>query len=495
MESRSYIAIDLKSFYASAECVDRGLDPLATNLVVADASRTERTICLAVSPPLKALGVPGRPRLFEVVEKMREINAARLRRAPGRRFRGRSWNAVELASDPSLEAGYITATPRMSRYLEVSAAIYGIYLRRIAAEDIHVYSVDEVFVDATRYLALYGMTARQLTAELVRAVLRETGITATAGIGTNLYLAKVAMDIVAKHSPADADGVRVAELDEAEYRRRLWGHRPLTDFWRVGAGYAARLEARGMRTMGDVARMSLTHEESLYRLFGVNAELLIDHAWGWEPCTLAAIKAYRPRAKSVSIGQVLPRPYAFAEGRLVVREMAVALALELTARRLVAREVGLCLGYDTANLAGGAARPGVDALVVDHYGRLAPRPAHGALRMEAPTASGSVLLAALTRLFDGLAAPGLLIRRVNVEAGQVCDEAAYRRRPVQLELAFDAEPSVCRRTVEAERERRRQEAILAIRGRLGGNALLLGMDLEEGATARERNCQIGGHRA
>ena len=350
MTDRTYIAIDLKSFYASVECMDRQLDPMTTNLVVADESRTEKTICLAVSPSLKAHKIPGRARLFEVVQRVREVNAERRQKAPGRRFSGKSVNAPELQANPALELDYVVAVPRMARYMEVSAKIYSVYLKYVSPDDIHVYSIDEVFIDATPYLKLYKLSARDFAMKLIRDVLAATGITATAGIGTNLYLAKIAMDIVAKHIPADKDGVRIAELDEQSYREKLWSHRPLTDFWRVGHGYAARLESLGLRTMGDVARMSVKCEDLLYRTFGVNAELLIDHAWGWEPVTIAEIKAYKPENNSISSGQVLQDPYKFDKGKLVAREMTDQLALDLVEKHLVTDQLVLTVGYDTSNL-------------------------------------------------------------------------------------------------------------------------------------------------
>ncbi|MBQ4481454.1 MAG: hypothetical protein II943_12545 [Victivallales bacterium] len=498
---RVCLAIDLKSFYASAECVDRQLDPLTTNLVVADVSRTAKTICLAVSPPLKALGIPGRPRLFEVVEKVREINAERRCQAPQHRFVGSSCNANELAANPSLELAYITATPRMARYLQISSEIYAVYLKYVAPEDIHVYSIDEVFLEVTQYLRLYRLTAREFAIRLIREVLQATGITATAGVGTNLFLAKVAMDIVAKHSPADVDGVRIAELDEAGFRRQLWAHRPLTDFWRVGHGIAGRLEAHGMRTMGDVARVSLDNEDLLYRLFGVNAELLIDHAWGWEPCTIAEIKAYRPTDHSLSAGQVLKEPYDFAHARLVIHEMADQLALDLVEKHLVAAQVAVYIGYDRSSLTDADhGHAYVGEVHVDYYGRAVPKPVHGSVNLREATSSAEVIREAMTRLFDRLVNPLLLVRRINVTAGRVVDEelAAARCIPKQLELFSDDAVQEHDRAMAQEaleRERRRQEAVIAIRKRLGMNAVLKGMNLEKGATGRERNAQIGGHKA
>ena len=499
--SRIYIAIDLKSFYASVECVDRHLDPLQTNLVVADTSRTEKTICLAVSPSLKACGIPGRPRLFEVVQKVREINGLRLRNAPGRRFRGASVHSMQLSADPSLELAYIKARPRMARYLDVSAQVYRVYLRYVAPEDVHIYSVDEVFIDATQYVRLYRTDARSLAMRMIQDVLKTTGITATGGIGPNLYLAKIAMDIVAKHIPADKDGVRIAELDEASYRRQLWSHRPLTDFWRLGAGYARRLESCGMYTMGDVARMSHCNEELLYRLFGINAELLIDHAWGWEPCTIAAIKAYRPQSNSLSSGQVLQDPYESAQARLVVREMTDLLALDLVEKRLLADQLVLAIGYDVENLSDPARRQNFHGQVhIDHYGRAVPQSAHGSINLKRMTSSSRMMTEAAMELFDQIVNPQLLVRRINVTANHVIPEESLKecRQPRQLELFGPAPEESARNAAEDEslaREKRQQQALIAIKRKLGKNAILKGMNLDEGATARQRNQQIGGHRA
>jgi DNA polymerase V len=498
MPDRTYIAIDLKSFYASVECADRRLDPLATNLVVADESRTEKTICLAVSPSLKACGIPGRARLFEVVQKVREANAIRQRNAPYRRFTGKSCNAPELAANPALELGYIVAPPRMARYMEVSQNIFSIYMRHVSPDDIHVYSIDEVFINATQYLRMYGLTAHEFTMRLIQSVLKETGITATAGIGTNLYLAKVAMDIVAKHIPADRDGVRIAELDETSYRRSLWTHRPLTDFWRVGHGYADKLEEHGMRTMGDVARRSMTDEATLYRLFGVNAELLIDHAWGWEPCTIAEIKAYRPASNSISVGQVLQDPYPYDKGRLVVKEMADSLSLDLVEKRLVTDQMVLTVGYDVENLKDGRTYGG--PVETDRYGRSIPKEAHGSINLEHRTSSSKTIVEAVARLYDRIVNPKLLVRRMYVVASRVVDEttAQSQTKPEQLDLFTDykaLEEQRAKEQADAERERKAQEALLAIRQKLGKNAILKGMNLEDGATARDRNRQIGGHKA
>ena len=457
MKARTYIAIDLKSFYASVECVERGLDPLTTNLVVADASRTEKTICLAVSPSLKAYGIGGRPRLFEVVEMVTRINRTRR---------------------PPLE--YIVATPRMAKYMEVSSRIYTVYLKYVAPEDIHVYSIDEVFIDATDYLVTYSCSAHDLAMRMVRDVLATTGITATAGIGTNLYLAKVAMDIVAKHTEPDGDGVRIAELDELSYRRLLWPHKPLTDFWRVGRGIAAKLEAAGIATMGDLARRSLepAWEAWLYKVFGINAELLIDHAWGWEPCTMAHIKAYRPMTNSLSSGQVLSEPYTFAKARVVIGEMTDSLVMDLVAKRLVTDQMVLDIGYERA-------RDGYRGeQVKDWYGRTVPKPAHGSVNLGRRTSSTRLVSEAVLGLFDRIADKSLPVRRLTVTAANVTAES---REGEQLELFGES--------FDTDKERRQQEAILEIRRKYGRNAILKGMNFEEGATAIERNKQIGGHKA
>ena len=494
---RTYIAIDLKSFYASVECVERGLDPLTTNLVVADASRTEKTICLAVTPSLKQYGLSGRSRLFEVVQRVRQINEQRRRQVPGWRLRGESTDDNELKVNPSLAVTYHVAPPRMAYYIDYSARIFSIYLKYVAPEDVHVYSVDEVFIDATNYLKLYKITAHELARRMIGHVLRETGITATAGIGPNLYLCKVAMDIVAKHIPADKDGVRIAELDEMSYRRQLWNHRPLTDFWRVGRGIAHKLEACGMQTMGDVARCSIEKEELLYKLFGVNAELLIDHAWGWEPCTIAAIKAYRPKSNSFSSGQVLSEPYTFEKARIVMREMADAMALKLVSLRLVAHQVGIFVNYDTASLKQDTYSGEV---VNDYYGRQAPKPAHGGALLPHPTSSARIISETAIQLFDQAVNPNLLVRRLTITVNQVVDEdkVASVAPAEQLDMFADYEQLARQREAEKkalEKERRMQEAVLSIKRKFNKNAILRGMNLEDGATARDRNNQIGGHKA
>lgn len=501
MGGRSYIAIDLKSFYASVECVDKGLDPLDANLVVADESRTDKTICLAVSPSLKGYGISGRARLFEARRQVREANEGRRRGAPGHRLVGSSRFASELAADPSLAIDFFIAPPRMARYVECSSKIYGIYTKYVAPEDIIVYSIDEVFMDVTEYLGIYGLSPHDLAMRMILDVLGETGITATAGVGTNLYLCKIAMDIVAKHIPADENGVRIAELDEEGYRRLLWTHRPLTDFWRVGRGYARKLEENGMLTMGDVARQSVEDEDLLYRLFGKNAELLIDHAWGWEPCTIEAVKAYRPSANSLSSGQVLKEPYDAKGARLVLQEMADQLALDLVEKGLVSDQVVITVGYDASNLSDPKrARAYGGEVTSDHYGRRVPKHAHGTMGLGCPTSSSRKITGAALELFDRVVNKSLLIRRLNIVANHVIREEEARREPQfeQMSLFTDygaLEEERAQERAELEKEKRTQLMMLEIKKKYGKNAVLKGMSLEDGATARERNGQIGGHRA
>ncbi len=489
-----YAAIDLKSFYASVECVARGLDPLATHLVVADITRTEKTICLAVSPPLKALGVPARPRLFEVAQKVRELNSGRAWRAPEHKLTVSSCDDAELNADPSLALDYIIAPPRMAQYVKCSARIHEIYTNFISPEDIHVYSIDEVFIRLTPYLHTYRSTAQDIVRRILHAVLRATGITATAGIGTNLYLAKVALDIVAKHLPADGDGVRMAWLDERAYREKLWTHRPLRDFWRIGRGYAAKLEQCGLMTMGDIARCSLGdsgdyhNEDLLHKLFGVNAELLIDHAWGWEPCTIRQIKNYCPRQRSISSGQVLPHGYDAAHGGIIVREMAEALAFDLLARGVAASRLVLTLGYDAENLRGLTADPAYE-VTIDHYGRRVPKHARGTENLGRPVASPKVIVEAAMALYRRILNPNLLIRRVTLDACGLQPEEAVGARE-QLSLFGDSEEAAA-----LQRERALCRAVLGIREKFGKNAVLKGTNLLEGATMVQRNGQIGGHRA
>jgi len=500
MAERTYIAIDLKSFYASVECAERGLDPMDANLVVADVSRTEKTICLAVSPALKKYGISGRARLFEVIQAVSRINSERRCKAPDRTFSGKSSSARELENDPSLELDFIAAPPQMARYMDISTQIYKIYLRYIAPEDIHVYSIDEVFIDATDYLDTYKMTARQLAGAMISDILAETGITATAGIGTNLYLCKVAMDIVAKHIPADENGVRIAELDELSYRKLLWAHKPLTDFWRVGHGYASKLEKYCIRTMGDIAMCSVRNEELLYRLFGKNAELLIDHAWGYEPCTIADIKAYRPSAKSISSGQVLQCPHDYEQTLLIIKEMADMLALDLVEKRLAVKQIGLCIGYDAANMNNeGIMQSYKGEIKTDHYGRKIPKGANSTLNLERYTSSSRLITEAAAELFDKIADKELLIRRITISANGVIPENMIpEEQAEQLDLFTDYSEVCRRRELEdhrLEREKSKQRAILSIKSRFGKNAIFKGLDLCDGATALERNRQIGGHRA
>ena len=506
MKEKQYIAIDLKSFYASVECIERGLDPLKTNLVVADASRTEKTICLAVSPSLKRYGIPGRARLFEVVQKLREVNALRRCAAPGREFTGKSWDATELDADPSLEIDYIAAPPRMAHYMEHSAKIYETYLKYVAPEDIHVYSIDEVFIDATPYLKMHGMTAREFTVMILKDVLKTTGITATAGIGTNLYLCKVAMDIVAKKVDADADGVRIASLNERSYRELLWDHQPLTEFWRLGRGYERKLHKVGLYTMGDIARCSLGREDEfynenlLYKLFGVNAELLIDHAWGWEPVTIADIKAYKPSSNSLGSGQVLHCAYTAAKAKLVTREMADQLVLDLVDKGLVTDQLVLTIGYDIENLTDPEiSRCYKGPVVTDHYGRQVPKHAHGTVNLPLLNSSTALITDAVMALYDRIVDPKLLVRRINLVAGRVIPERNVVREAgfAQLDLFADPAEEARKEKQEAElrREKRRQQAVLTIKKKYGKNAIVKGMNLEEGATAMDRNGQIGGHKA
>jgi DNA polymerase V len=496
-----YIAIDLKSFYASVECIERGLDPMQTNLVVADKSRTEKTICLAVSPSLKAYGVPGRARLFEVVQKVREVNAGHKNRAPGRTLTGASSHDPELKANPSLALDYLVAPPQMALYMKRSTEIYNIYLKYVAPTDIHVYSIDEVFMDVTNYLATCRCTARELTMTIIQDVLKTTGITATAGIGTNLYLCKIAMDIEAKHIAPDQDGVRIAELDEQSYRRQLWTHRPLTDFWRVGKGYAKKLEANGLFTMGDVARCSIRDEERLYKLFGINAELLIDHAWGWEPCTIADIKAYKPESNSVGSGQVLQCPYPFEKAKLVVWEMTELLVLDLVRKGLVTDQLILTVGYDIDNLTDpNIANSYTGEVTIDRYGRKIPKAAHGTANLDRQSSSTKKIVEAVMTLFDRIMNPKLLVRRIYLTANHVVPEceAAGQPETEQLDLFTNYAAEQEKRQREAadlEREKRMQHAMLQIQEKYGKNAILKGTNLQEGATTIQRNGQIGGHKA
>lgn len=507
MDNRIYVAIDLKSFYASVECKERNLDPLTTNLVVADKSRSEKTICLAVSPSLKSYGVPGRPRLFEVVQKVKEVNAERRRKAPNHTLVGTSCDDEELKKNPALELDYIAAPPRMAHYMEYSTRIYNVYLKYVAPEDIHVYSIDEVFMDVTAYLETYQMSPRKFAKTVIQDVFETTGITATAGIGTNLYLCKIAMDIVAKHTEADWDGVRIAELDEITYRKLLWSHQPITDFWRVGKGYAKKLHEQGLYTMGDIARCSIGkaneyyNEELLYKMFGINAELLIDHAWGWEPCTMAEIKRYKPATNSVGSGQVLHCPYPYEKAKLVVREMTDLLVLDLVDKGLVTDQIVLTVGYDIENLADPKRRSQYKGEVkTDHYGRKIPKHAHGTANLGRQTSSTMLIIDAVMDLYEKIVDKNLLVRRITLSANHVVDESSVVKVEAfeQMSLFTDYEELEKKQAEEEvllEREKKIQKAMLDIKKKFGKNAILKGMNLEEGATARDKNNQIGGHRA
>lgn len=508
MPEKAYICIDLKSFYASVECVERNLNPLNANLVVADESRTTKTICLSVSPALKSYGIPGRPRLFEVVEKVRQLNEKRKRQVPGHCLSGVSHFADALTANPSLALSYVVAKPRMALYIEYSTRIYQIYLKYIAPEDIQVYSIDEVFIDCTAYLKTYGKTSRELASTIINDIFQTTGITATAGIGTNLYLAKVAMDIVAKHCNADENGARIAELDERSYRRLLWNHRPLTDFWRIGKGYAQKLEEHGLYTMGDIARCSLGkqsqkyNEDLLYGIFGVNAELLIDHAWGWEPCTIADIKAYKPATNSMGGGQVLPYPYDYEKTKLVVKEMVDMLALNLVEKGLVTKQIVLTICYDKDNLAAGKQSVSYNGeITVDHYGRKVPKHSHGTVNLEKFSSSEKVIKQAALRLYEEIVNQKLLVRRIYITANHVIPEQEGEdRSPAmeQLDLFTDYEAAAQEEAAKQkvlEKERKVQEAVIGIKKQYGKNAIIRGMNMQEGATARTRNKQIGGHKA
>lgn len=501
MNERAYIAIDLKSFYASVECVERGLDPLDAFLVVADESRTEKTICLAVTPALKAYGISGRARLFEVVSRVKEVNNERRLRAPDKRL---SDNAVQFQSildtKPDAQLSFIVAKPRMRLYELVSAKIVSIYLKYISPEDLLVYSIDEVFIDVTNYLKIYHLTARELADKMIRDVLSQTGITATAGIGTNMYLAKIAMDIDAKHLEADKDGVRISELNELSYRRRLWDHRPLTDFWRIGKATAKKLEGSGMFTMGDVARCSIYNEDFLYKMFGKNAELLIDHAWGWEPCTIADVRAYTPSVNSLSAGQVLSVPYTNEKARLIIKEMTDSLVLDLVKKRLVTDQIVLYIGYDIDNLSTEKQGKYTGETHIDYYGRKVPKPAHSSINLGRYTSSTKLIIEKTLELFDSMTDPDLLIRRMSVAANHVIDEHSEKAKklPEQLDLFSDISDQAKNLEIEEkslQKERQVQEAVIKIKSKFGKNGILKGMNFEEGATARERNAQIGGHKA
>ena len=503
---RTYIAIDLKSFYASVECVERGLDPLKTNLVVADPTRTEKTICLAVSPSLKSYGIPGRARLFEALSKLKEVNTARRLRLPEKRFNGKSVLDEELKNDPYLEIDFIQAPLRMALYMEYSTKIYGIYLKYIAPEDMHVYSIDEVFIDATHYLKKYKTTAAELARTMINDVLENTGITATAGIGPNMFLCKVALDIYAKHIPTDENGVRIAELNEKTYRELMWSHTPITDFWRIGKGTAKRLEAHGMYTMGDIAlcsvgeKNSYYNEDLLYKIFGVNAELIIDHAWGWEPCTIEDIRSYKPTNNSLTTGQVLQEPYTCEKAKLIVREMTELLVLDLVEKALVTDQIVLTIGYDIENLTNiDISRKYHGEVTTDHYGRKVPKHAHGTGNLQGYTSSTKEIMQVTMNLFDRIINEDLLVRRINVVANHVIAEKDVPvPEAVQLSLFSDYGEEKKKKELREnnlQKEKDMQKAVIKIRNKFGKNAILKGMNFKEGATTRERNGQIGGHKA
>lgn len=500
MAGRTYLCIDLKSFYASVECIERGLDPMTTNLVVADLSRTEKTICLAVTPSLKSYGVSGRARLFEVVQKVKEVNNGRRYKAPGRQLEGASSDDTEIKSNPKLALDYIVAPPRMAHYMEYSTRIYNVYLKYIAPEDIHVYSIDEVFIDLTHYLGTYKKSAHDMAQTIIKDVLKTTGITATAGIGTNLYLAKIAMDIMAKKMPADENGVRIAELDEMSYRKNLWDHKPLTDFWMVGKGIAKKLEDNYMFTMGDVARCSHYDEDRLYKLFGVNAELLIDRAWGWEPVTIAEIKAYKPKSNSLSVGQVLYCPYDYDMAKLIVKEMIDAHVLELVDKGLVTDQLVLDVGYDIENLTDPERSAKYHGEIkTDFYGRKIPKHAHGTANLKEKTSSSHIITDAMMELYDRIVDKNLLIRRLNIATCKLIREEDVEIKEYAEQLTLFDDPEALLRSREEEkaaleREKRMQKAVIGIKKRFGKNAILKGMNLQEGATAKDRNDQIGGHK-
>lgn len=501
-KERTYIAIDLKSFYASVECRERGLDPMDTHLVVADEGRTDKTVCLAVTPSLKSYGISGRGRLYEVKQRVREVNAMRQRKAPGRKFTNSSPLFSQLQNDPTLSVDFIIAPPRMALYMDYSTRVYNIYLKYIAPEDIIVYSIDEVFMDVTNYLDTYRLSPRNLAMKIILDVLETTGITATAGIGTNLYLCKVAMDIVAKRINADRNGVRIAQLDEMSYRQTLWSHRPITDFWRVGRGYAKKLAANGMFTMGDIARCSIANEDLLYDLFGKNAQLLIDHAWGWEPCTVEAIKAYQPGARSICSGQVLHSPYEPDKAKLVLSEMADMLVLDLVDNNLVTDQLVVTLGYDIENLTDPERRKRYRGeIVTDHYGHQIPKHAHGTVNLEHPSSSTKQILSAVSELYDRIVDKSLLIRRLNITANNVTPTSAVKHTQKgyeQLDLFTDYAAMAEKQEQEQrdlDREKKIQQVLLTIKKKYGKNAILKGFNLEEGATAKDRNEQIGGHKA
>ena len=494
--NRIYACIDLKSFYASVECQERGLNPITTNLVVADITRTEKTICLAVSPSLKTYGIPGRARLFEVVQRVGEINKERKNKLLSHRFKDKSYDNEEIKKYPNLELDYIVAPPRMSLYLEYSTKIYNVYLKYLSSNDIHVYSIDEIFCDITDYLNYYKLTPSELITKIVKDVYNTTGITATAGIGTNLYLAKIAMDIVAKHVEPNNDGVRIATLDVIKYRKMLWNHRPLNDFWRVGRGYSKKLEEKKMYTMGDIARMSIENEDLLYKMFGVNAELLIDHAWGLEPCTISDIKNYKPQSNCLTSGQVLHCPYNFSKARLVLKEMVESLSLDLVEKELITDKIVITIGYDIENI-----NNGYDGeVIIDHYGRTIPKYAHGTVTLKKRTHSTKIMIRETLKLYDKIVDSSLSVKRINISVHNLISEE-YKDKEILYEQfdLFSDEEKINKEIIEEMNdekiENKLQKTMLQIKKKYGKNSILKAMNLSDGATQIERNNQIGGHKA
>ena len=494
-EQHIYIAIDLKSFYASVECHERGLDPLTTNLVVADSSRTEKTVCLAVTPALKQYGISGRARLFEVVQKVQEVNMERKLKAPNHTFTGSSYDDIALKNNPDLELSYIVAPPRMRYYMEYSSKIYDIYLKWFSQDDIYVYSIDEVFIDITHYLKTYNMRASQLITKVIQDIYDNTGITATGGMGTNLYLAKIAMDIVAKHSKPNENGVRIAGLDEKRYRKLLWNYTPITDFWRVGKGYSAKLEKHGIYTMGDVARTSINNEDLLYKLFGINAELLIDHAWGWESVTIESIKSYKPETKSISTGQVLHCPYNYENTKLIVKEMTELLTLDLVEKNLVTNQIVLTIGYDVENITSRNISYNGE-VTTDRYGRKIPKHAHGTINLDHQTSSTKIIMDLTMRLYERIINKDLVVRRINITANNVINvlEAENKKTYEQIDLFIDYHQKEVEQQ-EEKKERNLQKAMINIKEKYGNNAIIKAMNLQEAGTTIDRNNQVGGHKA
>ena len=492
------MCIDLKSFYASVECVERGLDALKTNLVVADESRTEKTICLAVSPSLKSYGISGRARLFEVISRVKEINYERRKKC--RKFTGKSYDNDILLKDESKELDFIKAVPRMRLYMKYSSQIYKIYLKYVSEEDIFSYSIDEVFCDITNYLNYYKCTSEELVTKILKDVYNETHITATAGIGTNMYLAKVAMDIVAKHKNPNEDGVRIASLDEMSYRHLLWTHKPITDFWRIGEGYKNKLEEHNLYTMGDIARCSIYNEELLYKLFGINAELLIDHAWGYEVVTIKDAKTYKPQSKSLSTSQVLHEAYNYEKTSLIVKEMTEALSLLLVEKKFLTDKLVLTIGYDVSNLTDQNIKKNYHGkIVLDHYGRFVPAHSHGTINLDKKTSSTRLIMKAVLSLFEEIVNKKLLVRRINISALNLSSESDLKSQIVykQFDLFNDAkeiEEHEKKEKIDEKYEKKLQETMIELKKKYGKNSILKAMNLESGATMIQRNLEVGGHR-